>query len=164
MHQVRFGAKKQNEFNNKFKNKSITVIALMLSFSGIIAGLLGLKAKQFSIFTIFIILLFLIGKFAHGIFYTIMDRYFRNFTNKDIDTKIFAVKNLFVNLVSAIMGIMASFLLNKMSTAYCLITVGTIFTIMYILMGKYMKVRVGLKPEEYSKQERKYDELKVNER
>ena len=61
-----------------------------------------------------------------------MDRYFRNFTNEDIDIKIFAVKNLFVNLVSAIMGIMASFLLNKMSTAYCMIIVGIIFTIMYI--------------------------------
>lgn len=161
---MRFGAKKQNEFNSKFKNKSIMVMALILSFSGIIAGLLGLKANQIPIFKIFIILLFLIGKFAHGIFYTIMDRYFRNFTNEDIDTKIFAVKNLFVNIVSAIMGIMASFLLNKFSTAYCMIIVGIIFTIMYILMGKYMKVRVGLKPEEYSKQERKYDELKVNER
>lgn len=157
------GAKKQNEFNNKFKNKSIIVTALMISFSAIIAGLLGLRAQEFPIFTLLIILLLLIGKFAHGIFYTIMDRYFRNFTNKDIDTKIFAVKNLFVNLVSAIMGIMASFLLNKMSTAYCMIIVGTIFTIMYILMEKYMKVRVGLKPEEYSKQERKYDELKVEQ-
>lgn len=156
------GAKRQNEFNNKFKNKSIIVIALMVSISAIIGGLLGLKTKQFPIFTIFIILSFLIGKFAHGIFYTIMDRYFRNFTNKDIDTKIFAVKNLFVNLVSGIMGIMASFLLNKMSTAYCMIIVGAIFTIMYILTGKYMKARVGLKPEEYSKQERKYDELKCD--
>ena len=157
---MRFGAKKQNEFNNKFKNKSIIVMALILSFSVIIAGFLGLEAKQIPIFTIIIIVLFLLGKFVHGIFYTIMDRYFRNFTNEDIDTKIFAVKNLFVNLVSAIMGIIASFLLNKMSTAYCIIIVGIIFTIMYILMGKYMKVRVGLKPEEYSKQERKYDELK----
>lgn len=154
------GAKKQQEFNNKFKNKSIIITALIVSFSTIIAGLLGLKAQQFPAFTILIILLFLIGKFAHGIFYTIMDRYFRNFTNKDIDTKIFAVKNLFVNLVSAIMGIIASFLLNKMSIAYCIIVVGIVFTIMYILMGKYMKIRVGLKPEEYSKQERKYDELK----
>lgn len=162
MRQVLFGAKKQNEFNSKFKNKSIIIMALMISFSVIISGLLSLKAKQIPILTIFIILLFLIGKFAHGIFYTIMDRYFRNFTNKDIDTKIFAVKNLFVNIVSAIMGIIASFLLNKMSTAYCMIILGTIFTIMYILMGKYMKVRVGLKPEEYSKQERKYDELKSN--
>ena len=32
--------------------------------------------------------------------------------------------------------------------------------IMYtIIMDKYMKTRVGLKPEEYSKEERKYDEL-----
>lgn len=158
------GAKKQKEFNHKFKNKSIIIIALMASCSIIIAGLLGLKAQQFPIFTGFIILLFLIGKLAHGIFYTIMDRYFRNFTNKDIDTKIFAVKNLFVNIVSAITGIMASFLLNKMSTAYCMIIVGIIFTIMYILMEKYMKVRVGLKPEEYSKQERKYDEWKIEQR
>lgn len=162
MHRVRFGAKKQREFNDKFKNKSIMVIALMVSFSTIIAGLLGLKAQQFPAFIIFIILLFLIGKFANGIFHTIMDRYFRNFTNKDIDTKIFTVKSLFVNTISAVTGIMASFLLNKMSTAYCMIIVGTIFIVMYILMGKYMKVRVGLKPEEYSKQERKYDELKID--
>lgn len=33
-----------------------------------------------------------------------------------------------------------------MSTAYCMIIVGTVFTIMYILMEKYMKIRVGLKP------------------
>jgi len=155
------GAKKQDEFNNKFNNKSIMVMALTLSLSIIIAGVLGLYTKQFPIFTILIILLFLIGKYVHGIFYTIMDRYFRNFTSKDIDTKIFAVKNLFINLVSAIIGIMASFLLNKMSTAYCMIIIGIIFTIMYILMGKYMKLRVGLKPEEYSKQERKYDELEI---
>ena len=36
------------------------------------------------------------------------------------------------------------------------------FTIIYILMGKYMNTRVGLKPEEYSKYERKYDELKAD--
>lgn len=157
---VRFGARKQKEFNDKFKNKSIIVIALMVSFSTIVSGVLGLRAQQMPIFTVFIVLISLIGKYAHGLFYMIIDRYFRNFTNKDIDTKIFAVKNLFVNLMSAVFGIIASFLLDKMSTAYCMIILGVIFTIMYILMGKYMKARVGLKPEEYSKQERKYDELK----
>ncbi|MCX4302597.1 MAG: MFS transporter [Clostridia bacterium] len=153
------GAKRQKEFNDRFKNKSIIVVALMTSISAIIAGILGLKKEQSHVLTIIIVLLFLIAKFAHGVFHTIMDRYFRNFTNKEIDTKIFAVKNLFVNIVSATMGIMASFLLNKMSTAYCMLVLGTIFTIMYLLMSKYMKARVGLKPEEYSKFERKYDEL-----
>ena len=39
-----------------------------------------------------------------------------------------------------------------------MIIMGVIFTILYILMGKYMKTRIGLKPEQYSKEETKYDE------
>ena len=58
------------------------------------------------------------------------------------------------------MGIMASFLLSKMSTAYCLIAVGVAFTILFVIAYKYMKTRVGLNPEQYSEEERKYDELK----
>ena len=102
------------------------------------------------------------SRFTHGMYYTLIDKYFTNFSNKDIDTKIFAVKNLFVNMTSAIMGFIASFLLDKVEITYCLIIVGIAFTIMYILMGIYMKTRVGLKPEEYSKEERKYDALKEN--
>ncbi len=97
-----YASKKQDKFNSKFKNKSIILMALMASISTIIAGMLGLKAKQIPILLLLIVLAFAISKFAHGMYYTIMDRYFRNFTNKDIDTKIFAVKNLFVNIVSAI--------------------------------------------------------------
>ena len=59
-----------------------------------------------------------------------------------------------------IIGILASFLLDKTTTAYCMIVIGIIFTIIFVLVEKYMKNRVGLKPEEYSKIERKYDEQK----
>lgn len=97
-----YASKKQEKFNSKFKNRSIILIALMASISTILAGMLGLKAKQIPILLLLIVLVFIISKFAHGMYYTIMDRYFRNFTNKDIDTKIFAVKNLFVNIISAI--------------------------------------------------------------
>ncbi len=155
-----YASKKQNEFHNRFKNKSILVIALMASISTIIAGIAGLKAEHCRLFIVVIIISYITAKFTHGMFYTIIDRYFRNFTNKNIDTKVFAIKNLFVNIVSATMGILASFLLDKMKTAYCMILVGIVFTILYVLMGKYMKTRVGLKPEQYSKEERKYDELK----
>ena len=138
------------------------IIALMTSISTFIAGVVGIQAEQFRIFIVVIILSYMIAKFGHGMFYTIIDRYFRNFTNKSIDTKVFAVKNLFVNIISATIGIIASFLLDKMQTAYCMIIVGSVFTVLYLLMGKYMKTRVGLKPEQYSKEERKYDELREN--
>ena len=55
-------------------------------------------------------------------------------------------------------GLFASFLLDKMTTAYCMIIIGVIFTIAFILTEKYMSSRVGLKPEQYSKEETKYDE------
>lgn len=152
-------SKKQSEITDKFKNKTIMLMALMVSVSTLLAGLLGLKASQFPILIYIIIMLFLVGKFAHGMFYTVMDRYFRNFTNKNIDTKIFAVKNLFKELASALIGILSSFLLDKFTTAYCMIVFGLVFSIIYIVMGQYMKTRVGLSPEEYSKEERKYDEL-----
>ena len=153
-----YGSKRQKQFHEKFRNKSIITIALMFSISMIVAGILGIKAEQYKLLVIIVVIAYLIGKFAHGIFFAIMDKYLRNFTNENIDTKVFTVKNLFVNIVSAIMGILASFLLDKMKTAYCMIIVGIAFTIIYILMGIYMKSRVGLKPEEYSKEERKYDE------
>ena len=52
----------------------------------------------------------------------------------------------------------ASFLIDKMTTTYCMIIMGIIFTFTYIMMEKYMQTRVGLRPEEYSKEETKYDE------
>ncbi len=155
-----YGSSKQKEFHNKFKNKSIMTIAFTASISMIIAGLAGINAIQYRFLLIIIIISFIIGKIVHGIFCTSIDQYLRNFANKDIDTKIFAGKNLFVNTISAIMGILSSFILDKTSTAYAMIIVGGIFTFMFILLAKYMKKRVGLKPEEYSKEERKYDELK----
>ena len=153
-------SKMQGKFHNKFRNKSLITVALIASISTIIAGSVGIIADKSKIFIGVIIFAIMMARFSHGMYYTLIDKYFTNFSNKDIDTKIFAVKNLVVNMTSAIMGFMASFLLGKMEITYCMIIVGIAFTIMYILMEIYMKTRVGLKPEEYSKEERKYDELK----
>lgn len=155
-----YASKKQESFHNKFNNKSIVVMALMASICTFLVGVLGANAANYTVLIIIIVLLFLVIRFSHGMYYAIMDRYIRNFTNKNIDTKIFAVKNLFVDIITAIVGIMASFLLDKMPTSYCMIIIGASFTLMYLLMYKYMKPKVGLKPEEYSTEERKYDELK----
>ena len=155
-----YAAKKQNDFHNRFHNKTIIIISLLASVSTIMAGIAGLNANQFIVLIVlFITIMFIIANFSHGIYYTIRDRYFRNFANEQIDTKIFAVRNLILCISSGLIGIIASFLLDKMETAYCMIIMGIAFTIIFILMGIYMKPRVGLKPEEYSKEERKYDEL-----
>ena len=60
--------------------------------------------------------------------------------------------------------ISASGILGVTTSANALIIVGIIFTIIYISISQYMKTRLGLKPDEYSKEERKYDELKKIEK
>ena len=112
---------------------------------------------------IIILSVYMIQGFVNGMYYTIIDRYLMNFTNKEIDTKIVAIYNLIRNSIRMLFGFLASFILGITTTANALTIVGIIFTIIFIVVEQYMKTRVGLKPEEYSKEERKYDELKEKE-
>lgn len=153
-----FASKTQNLFHERLRNKALITLAMSLSVSSIIGGICGLKAKQYIILVIIIIFMHLIYGFVNGMYYTIKDRYLRNFADEKIDTKIFAADNLFCSIAKVLAGLGASFLLNQTTTANCMIITGIIFTIIYILMAKYMKTRVGLKPEQYSKEETKYDE------
>ncbi len=154
-------SKMQEKFHNKFRNKSLLTISLMLSTGCILSGIFGIYAQSSIIILILTILGIYIYHFCNGLYRTIIDKYLRNFTNKDIDTKIFAASNLASNSMRFIGGIIAAFLLDKTVITYCMIITGIAFTIIYILMGKYMSTRVGKRPEEYSFEERKYDELTV---
>lgn len=154
-------SRKQELYHKHFRNKSLITISLLLSSSCIIAGVCGINAKKTVALLIITVGGLWIYNFCHGMYYTIIDKYLRNFTNKNIDTKIFAANNLASNSMRFIIGMIASFLLDKMSTAYCLITLGVVFSIIYVLVGQYMKTRVGKKPEEYTKEETKYDELHI---
>ncbi len=151
--------KKQEQFHNKFQNKSLTIIGLLCAISCLFSGILGIAAEQMKIMIIFIVGFYTIKYICLGIYNPLIEKYLSNFTNEEIDTKIFIANNLLKSITSAIFGIFASFLLDRMKTAYCMIIVGIIFFILMILVNRFMKKRVGLKPEEYSKEEIKYDRL-----
>lgn len=153
-----FISKKQQVFQDKFKNKTLITMALILSVSTIVAGLSRLIPNILIITVLIVVICFILYQLVNGIYYTLINKYLRNFTNEKIDTKIYSVSKLSESIGRVITGLFVAFLLDKTKISVCLIILGLAFTIMYILMGKYMKTRVGLKPEEYSKQERKYDE------
>ena len=149
--------KKQDKFHDKFKNKSLSVLGFLLVFSCFFSGVFGLIAKIIPILVLAIIALYVIKYFCLGIYYSLIDKYLSNFTNEEIDTKIFTANNFLRSISSAFFGILASFLLDRMETAICMIIIGIIFFILIVLIIKFMKTRVGLKPSEYSKEELKYD-------
>ena len=152
-------AKKQEKFHNKYKNKSLSILIGVIGLTIIAAGISGLISRQYRIFIAVIIIAYIIKYAYDSIYQQLIEKYLRNFANEKIDTKIFVIKNFLGSIQSAFIGIIASFLLDRMNTAYCMMILGISTLLFTIVMNKYMKTRVGLKPEEYSKEEIKYDEL-----
>ena len=152
-------AKKQEAFHEKYRNKSLCTLFGMIGGTILIAGLCGIIAKQYSVLIIGIIITYMIRYSCQGMYYPLTERYLRNFSNEKIDTKIFTAKNFLKSILSAVIGIMGSFLLDRMNISYCMFIVGFLTILVTILMSQYMKTRVGLKPEEYAKEELQFDEL-----
>ena len=152
-------AKKQEAFHEKFRNKSLCALLAIIGGTILIAGLCGTIAKQYSVFILFIVVTYMIRYSCQGIYYPLTERYLRNFSNEKIDTKIFTAKNFLKSILSAVIGIIGSFLLDRMNISYCMLIIGVSTIILTILMSQYMKTRVGLKPQEYSKEELRFDEL-----
>ena len=154
------GTKKQEKFHNHYHNKSLMIIGFVTILGCILGGIAGVLAKEYKIMILFIILFYAIRYVCTGIYHALIEKYLSNFTNEDIDTKIFTANNFLRSITSAIIGILASFLLDRMETAYCMIAIGILFFLVMMLIGKFMKSRVGLKPEEYTKEETKYDKMR----
>ena len=151
--------KKQDKFHNQFRNKSLITIGFLAAGSCTLAGITGIITKKYQMGILFIILFYIIRYVCSGMYYPLIEKYLSNFTNQDIDTKVFTANNFFSSISSALIGILASFLLDRMETAYCMIGIGILFCILMILVNMFMKSRVGLKPEEYPKEEVKYDKM-----
>ena len=152
-------ANKQEAFHEKYRNKSLCTLFGIIGGAILIAGICGIIAKQYSVFILLIVVTYMIRYSCQGMYYPLTERYLRNFSNEKIDTKIFTAKNFLKSILSAVIGIMGSFLLDRMNISYCMLIVGISSIILTILMSQYMKPRVGLKPEEYAKEEIQYDEL-----
>ena len=152
-------AKKQEEFHEKYRNKSLCTLFGIIGGTILIAGICAVIAKQYSLFIIFIVVTYMIRYSCQGIYYPLTERYLRNFSNEKIDTKIFTAKNFLKSILSAVIGIIGAFLLDRINISYCMLIIGTSTIVLTILMSQYMKKRVGLKPQEYSKEELRFDEL-----
>lgn len=157
-------AKKQNEFHNTYRNKSLCRVFGIIGIVITMGGICGILAKTYNrTFILLIVVSYIIRYSYQGIYYPLIERYLRNFANEKIDTKIFTAKHFLGSVLSATTGIMASFLLERISISLCMTIIGILTISFTIAMSKYMKTRVGLKPEEYSEEEVKYDEIKVKQ-
>lgn len=149
-------SKKQDLIKNKFKNKTLAFIGIPVAVSYMVIGFVALCGN--AVPQVIIIIAFLIIQSAlKGPYWSIIGEYLNNFTNRGIRAKLSIIKNLTYSLTTAILSLFIAYLMEITNPKMVYIILGCIYTIAIILILDYMKKRVGLRPEEYPKEDIKYD-------
>lgn len=146
-------ATKQDWFNKHFKNRTLAVLTVPYCISCILLGAIPLSGLDFKIAFPIILLLFSLQYIIRGPFYTIIKRYLNNFSTTKARDKIYSITTFFESLVAIIITIIGALIVEYLSSAYAFLLIGVLSTAFVLLLLKYMKPRVGLKPEEYKKSE-----------
>lgn len=146
-------ATKQNWFNKTFKNHTLAVLTVPYCISCIIMGLVVVINLNINTALAIILVMFSLQYIIRGPFYTIVKRYLNNFSNTKARDKIYSITTFFESLVSGLITILGAFIVDYINSSYAFIIIGTLSTICVLFILKYMKPRVGLKPEEYKKSE-----------
>ncbi len=144
---------KQNFFQDRYKNRVLTFFSLTESITFILIGITAILNLYYSLTVSVILLMMAIQNIIKGPYYTLIKRYKNSFSNEHISTKIYSTINLMEDLGAMLVSFMVSILLKYTTTAYASLIIGIASLILFIIVLDYMKTRLGLKPEEYRKQD-----------
>ncbi len=147
------GAKKQVQFHNHFRNHSLSTILLMITCSILIMGTIGAINISYEVTLLAVVICCPFLHISKGMSEVLTPRYLGNFADERILTQIYAVNAISRNIARAIISFLGSYLLRITNTANSMTIVGIILLITVLGLVSYMKTRLGLKPEEYKKEE-----------
>ena len=144
---------KQNFFQDRYKNRVLTFFSLTESITFILIGITAILNLYYCLTVSVILLMMAIQNIIKGPYYTLIKRYKNSFSNEHISTKIYSTINLMEDLGAMLVSFIVSILLKYTTTAYASLIIGIASLILFIIVLDYMKTRLGLKPEEYRKQD-----------
>ena len=151
------GSRKHGIFQKKFKNRTLTVLGILLVASIMISGFVATLKLPVYLIIVIIVLMYIIKYVVVGLYNVLLIKYLSNFTNERIDTRLFAVYSFTTSIIAALFGIFASRLVANMSTADAIIIFGSIMLVIFIAVLLYIKNKLGLKADEYSDYELQFD-------
>lgn len=150
----------QEKIHNRYRNRTLSVFATRTTISFIIIGLSTMIGLNFGLTLEIIILMMALQYAIKGPYYTLSKRYLNNFTTSSMRTKISLVSEILYSILKSLLCFACSALLEITTTSYVYVILGCVFTVFFIFLLDYMKDTVGLKPEEYSKKEIEFVEVK----
>lgn len=153
-------SKKTNYIQHKFKNKTMAVFSMVNLIPLIFIGLCFACKLPYVITLIVISIWIILYAITKGPFYTLIKRYLQSFSPSEVTTKVYGLQTILSSIFATTFSLFSSLLLNYISVATCLIIIGSILALLFLVLLDHMKSYVGLKPEEYSKSEITYTKLR----
>lgn len=149
-------AKKQDKLHNKLRNKTLSALGFSISIA-CITSTLGFFFNLPKLVTLLIIIVSFTIKYSIvSLYYVLIEKYISNFTNEKIDSKIYTAQKLCNYICRVIVQVLASIILSYFSSYVSMLIFGATFLILFIISSLYMRKKLGLKPEQYSENEKKY--------
>lgn len=152
-------SKHQDYFHKTYRNKVLTYFSLTYSISMIIIGLSALIFKGSTLSFIIILIAYALQYIIKGPYYTLQKRYLNSFSTESMAPKIYSACTLIESIFNVIIYWVCSFMLEYISTSYAITILGCIFAIAFIFILDYMRDKIGLKPEEYDKNDIYFTEV-----
>ena len=153
-------SKQTNAIQSKLKNKALSTFALVNVFPLILIGLSLTCKLPYVVNFILIAVWLLLYSLTKGPFYTLIKRYLQSFSTPTVTTKVYGLQTILSSIFATFFSLSSSLLLKYISVPTSLIIIGGFLSIVFLILLDNMKWYVGLKPEEYTKSEITYTELK----
>lgn len=142
----------QDKIHKKFRNKTLSILSMSYITSMIIIGGLLLINNNIIVLPITILLL-TIGRITISLYYILSERYLKNFSTPKTRGRISFASETITNIIESICMFGAGLLLEATDIAKATLSINLIFLVVFLIILNYMKTRVGLKPEEYKKED-----------
>lgn len=139
----------QDKLHKRFKNKTFTVLSLSFVLSVILIGIILFGNVSYMLPVILALLS--VRSITMSNYFILSERYSKNFSTPKTRSRISFAAEFTTNIIESILVFLAGMLLDGVSIAFATLIVGLIFLLLFTVVLDYMRTRVGLKPENYSK-------------
>lgn len=143
------------KIQNKFKNKTLSVISLTYLISWVTIGAISLTMTN-NIAIPFILGLYVVNRICDSQWYIVRGKYLRNFTEPKSREKITFAFELITSLAGGLSALVGAAILDVTDIKHAIVVVALGGLALMIIVLDYMKSRFGLRPRDYKKEDIKF--------
>ena len=144
--------KSSRKIHKKFRNRTLTVVSLFYIACCLVVGIIA-NVCNTNICIPLIIIMFALMKMASSVWYVYEYKYLKNFTTPEIRNKIMFTYELIGGIVTSLLSFLGSIILKIFNPSQGFLILSLIAFIGIVLSLDYMRNRIGLRPQDYKKED-----------